>query len=168
MSDFTTTPSVSTNGHETGFAPAQVASPEPDFGKQATETPEAFRAYAEKSIAQLRDSYTQAREALDEVTAAFEASLDHASKGTSEFNVKVMEIAQRNVNTGFDFARKLAGARTGAEAIELQSSFMRQQFDTLKAQAEEIQQLTARIATDASEPIQQQVSRTIGRYASKV
>jgi len=28
--------------------------------------------------------------------------------------------------------------------------------------------LTARIATDASEPIQQQVSRTIGRYTSKV
>lgn len=163
--DPTSTP-ASTNTHDTGFAPAQVAAPTPNFGEQAGETSETVRAYAEKTITQLRESYTQARQAMDDATAAMESSLDQASKGTTEFNTKVMEMAQRNVNAGFEFARKLAGARTQAEAMELQAGFMRDQLEALKAQSEEIQQLSARIATEASQPLQQQVSRTVSRYAS--
>lgn len=163
--DPTSTP-ASTNADETGFTPAQVATPTPNFGEQAGEAPEAIRAYAEKTITQLRESYAQARQAMEDATAAMETSLEQASKGTTEFNTKVMEMTQRNVNAGFEFARKLAGARTQAEAMELQAGFMRDQLEALKAQSEEIQQMSARIATDASQPLQQQVSRTVSRYAS--
>ncbi|MFP3921140.1 MAG: phasin family protein [Dichotomicrobium sp.] len=163
--DPTSTP-ASTNPHETGFSPAQVAAPTPNFGEQAGDAPEAVRSYAEKTLSQLRESYAQARQAMEEATAAMETSLEQASKGTTEFNTKVMEMTQRNVNAGFEFARKLAGARTQAEAMELQASFLRDRLDALKAQSEEIQQLGARIATDASQPFQQQVSRTVSRYAS--
>lgn len=168
MSEFPTTTPASVNTYETGFAHTPAAAPAQSFGAQASEAPEAFRAYAEKAIAQMRESYAQARQSLEDATRALEASVEQAGKGTSEFNVKVMEMAQKNVNSGFDFARKLAGARTQAEAIELQTAFVRQQFDAVKTQAEEIQQLAARVATDASQPIQQQFSRTVGRYASNV
>ncbi len=155
-----------TSGHESGFAPTQVAAPTPNFSAEAGETPEAIRAYAEKTIAQMRESYAQARQALEDATAAMEASLDQATKGSAEFNSKVMEMAQRNMNAGFEFARKLASARTQTEAMELQAGFMREQMDALKAQADEIQQLSARIATDASQPLQQQVTRSVSRFTS--
>jgi phasin len=151
---------------DSGFTPAQVSAPTPNFGVEAGETPEAIRAYAEKTIAQLRDSYAQTRQAMEDATAAMEASLDQASKGSSELNAKVMEMAQRNMSAGFEFARKLASARTQTEAMELQAGFMREQFEAMKTQSEEIQQLSARIATDASQPLQQQVTRTVGRFAS--
>lgn len=168
MNDYQTSSPATVGGYETGFAQPPAAAPAQTFGEQASEAPEAVRAYAEKTLAQLRESYTQARQSLEEATRALESSLTQASQGASEFNVKVMDMAQRNVNTGFEFARRLAGARTQAEMLELHSAFMRQQLDTIKAQAEEIQQLSARVATDASQPIQQQFSRTIGRYASNV
>jgi len=153
-------------GNDTGFAPAQVAAPTPHFGAEAGETPEAVRAYAEKTISQLRESYSQTRQAVEDATAAMEASIDTASKGSAELNTKVMEMAQRNLSAGFEFARKLASARTQTEAMELQSSFMREQLDAMKSQTEEIQKLSARIATDASQPLQQQVTRTMSRFAT--
>lgn len=165
MSDFPTYPSTP-DQQDHGFAPSQVAAPTPNYGASTHETPEQIRAYAEKTITQLREAYAQARQAMEDATTAMEASLDSASKGTAEFNTKVMEMAQRNVNAGFEFARKLASARSQSEALELQASFMREQLETLKAQSEEIQQLGARIATDASQPLQQQVTRTVGRFAS--
>ncbi len=155
-----------TSGHESGFAPAQVAAPTPNFSADVGETPEAIRAYAEKTISQLRESYAQTRQAMEDATAAMEASLDQAAKGSAELNSKVMEMAQRNMNAGFEFARKLASARTQTEAMELQTGFLREQLDAMKVQAEEIQQLSARIATDASQPFQQQVSRTMSRFTS--
>ncbi|RIA55441.1 phasin family protein [Dichotomicrobium thermohalophilum] len=151
---------------DTGFSPAQVAAPTPNFSAEVGETPEAIRAYAEKTLAQLRESYTQARQAMEDATAAMEASLDQATKGSTELNNKVMELTQRNLNAGFEFARKLASVRTQTEAMELQAGFMREQMNAIKTQAEEIQQLSARIATDASQPFQQQVTRTVSRFAS--
>jgi len=166
MSEQWTSTPASTNMHDSGFAPAQVAEPVPNYADQAAATPEAVRAYADKTIAQLRESYAQARQAMEDATAAMEASIDKASKGTAEFNTKVIEMTERNMSAGFEFARKLASARTQAEAMEVQAGFMREQLDVLKAQSEEIQQLSSRIATDASQPLQQQVTRTVSRFSS--
>jgi len=134
MSDFPTTTPASVNSYETGFATAPATQSVQSFAEQAGETPEAVRAFAEKTIAQFRETYAQTRQSMEEATRALEVSLGQASKGTSEFNTKVMEMAQRNVNSGFDFARKMASARTQAEAVELQTAFMRQQLDAVFAE----------------------------------
>jgi hypothetical protein len=43
-------------------------------------------------------------------------------QGAMELNRKVIDIAQRNVNSGFDLAKSLAGARTVHEAVDLQTA----------------------------------------------
>ena len=50
---------ASTNMHDSGFAPAQGCRAGSKLCGPDSETPEAVRAYAEKTIAQLRESYTQ-------------------------------------------------------------------------------------------------------------
>jgi hypothetical protein len=75
------------------------------------------------------------------------------------FNRKIIEIAQRNVNSGFDLAKSLAGAKNLAEAMELQGAYWRKQFGALAAQAEEVRALSTEMAAAASEPLKEQVKR---------
>ena len=46
------------------------------------------------------------------------------------------------------------------EIVELQSAFIRNQFDVFAGQAAEIRALTTKIAADTSEPIKDQVTRS--------
>ena len=94
-----------------------------------TTVPESVRALAEKTVTQTREAYEQAKDALEEAVDALERSFDAAGQGAAAFNRKLIDIAQRNLNSGFDLAKSLAGAKNLAEIVELQSAFIRQQFD---------------------------------------
>lgn len=125
-----------------------------------TTVPESVRALAEKTVNQTREAYERGKEALEESVDALERSFDAAGQGATAFNRKLIDIAQRNLNSGFDLAKSLAGAKNLAEIVELQSAFIRNQFDVFASQAGEIRALTSKIAADTSEPIKEQVSRS--------
>jgi phasin len=118
---------------------------------------------AEKTVTQTREAYEKAKDALEDAVDALERSFDAAGQGAAAFNRKLIDITQRNLNSGFDLAKKLAGAKNLAEIVELQSAFIRQQFDAMASQAGEIRALSTKIAADASEPIKAQVSRTMDK-----
>jgi phasin len=128
--------------------------------KLDTTVPESVRALAEKTVNQTREAYERGKEALEESIDALERSFDAAGQGATAFNRKLIDIAQRNLNSGFDLAKSLAGAKNLAEIVELQSSFIRSQFDVFASQASEIRALTTKIAADTSEPIKDQMSRS--------
>lgn len=154
---------------ETAPAPTEVPVQTPmqqAIAAGELDVPESVRSFVETSLAQIRESYERAKSSLEDATAALENSLDKAGKGATELNVKVMDIAQVNLNSGFDFAKQLASARTPAEFLELQAGYMRQQIDVMRAQAEEMQELATKIATEAASPIQQQISRSVERFAT--
>ncbi|MGK2923292.1 MAG: phasin [Methyloceanibacter sp.] len=136
--------------------------------KLDTTVPESVRALAEKTVNQTREAYERGKEALEESIDAMERSFDAAGQGATAFNRKLIDIAQRNLNSGFDLAKSLAGAKNFAEIVELQSSFIRSQFDVFASQAGEIRALTTKIAADTSEPIKGQMSRSfeVGRKTS--
>ena len=66
-----------------------------------TSVPEAVRAIAEKSVAQTREFYDRSNDALDASVATFEKTFDAAGQGAAAFNRKIIDVAQRNVNSGF-------------------------------------------------------------------
>ena len=102
-----------------------------------TAIPEALGTVAEKTVGQTREAYDRSKDALEASIATFERSLDAAGWGAAAFNRKIIDIAQRNVNSGFDLANSLAGAKNLAEIVELQVAHWRRQFETLTSQAEE-------------------------------
>ena len=118
-----------------------------------TQVPEAMRDLAERNIAQLRETYERSKDALEGVLQSWERSFDATNQGAVALNRKIIDIAQRNINSGFDLAKDLAGAKNMAEAMELQADFWRKQLDTLTAQAEEVRTLTAQVANDATKPM---------------
>jgi phasin len=124
-----------------------------------TEVPEAVRALVEKNISQTRELYERSKDALEAVLESWERSFDAAGQGAVALNRKVIDIAQRNISSGFDLAKSLTGAKNLAEAIELQAAHWRKQLDALAAQAEEVRTLSAKVTADAAEPIKAQVQR---------
>jgi phasin len=128
--------------------------------KLDTTVPESVRALAEKTVNQSREAYERGKDALEEAIDALERSFDAAGQGATAFNRKLIDLAQRNLNSGFDLAKSLAGAKNLAEIVELQSAFIRKQFDVFASQANEIRALSTKIAADASEPIKSQMSRS--------
>jgi phasin len=125
-----------------------------------TTVPESVRALAEKTVNQTREAYERGKESLEEAIDALERSFDAAGQGATAFNRKLIDIAQRNLNSYFDLAKSLAGAKNLAEIAELQSAFFRHQFDVFANQAGEIRALTTKIAADTAEPIKTQVTRS--------
>ena len=121
--------------------------------------PESVRTLAQKTVTETQNVYERSKTALAAGLDAVEKVFDAAGQGTTALNRKVIDIAQRNVNSGFDFAKSLAAAKTVPEAIQLQTGYWQKQLGTLPKQAEELAALSTKIAADTFEPIEAQVAR---------
>ena len=126
-----------------------------------TAIPDAVRAVAEKTVAQTREVYDRSKDALDASVTTLERTFDAAGQGAVAFNRKIIDIAQRNVNSGFDLAKSLAGAKNLSEMVELQAAYWQKLLDTFTSQAEEVRALTTKVAAAAGEPFKEQVKRGV-------
>ena len=124
-----------------------------------TAIPEAMRAFAGTAVTQSREAYERAKSTLDSSLAAVERSYDAAGQAAAALNRKIIDIAQRNVNSSFDLAKDLASAKNIAEILELQGAFWRKQIETLMAQAEEVRELSVNASADVAEPIRQHATK---------
>jgi phasin len=118
-----------------------------------TAIPEGVRALAESTVDQTREAYDRSTDAFEASVATFEKSFDAAGRGAAAFNRKIVDIAQRNLSSGFDLAKSLAGAKTLTDMVEVQAAFWRKQFGTMTAQAEEVRELSTKMTADAAEAI---------------
>ena len=121
--------------------------------------PETVRAMVEKAVDQSREVYDRSKDALDASVTTLERTFDAAGQGAVAFNRKIIDIAQRNVNSGFDLAKSLAGAKNLSEMVEFQAAYWQKLLGTLVSQAEEVRALSTKVATAAGEPLKEQVKR---------
>jgi phasin len=128
-----------------------------------TAVPEAVRAMAEKTVDQSREVYDHSKDALDASVATLERTFDAAGQGAVVFNRKIIDIAQRNVNSGFDLAKSLAGAKNLSEMVELQTAYWQKLLGALKSQAEEVRTLSTKVTADVGEPLKEQVKRGVDK-----
>jgi len=118
------------------------------------EVPAVFRDIAEKSAAQARDGYAKIKTATEDATEMAEDTYETARQGAFTFGAKALEMAQLNSEASFSLARDLFGAKTFAEAIELQSNFARKQLDVLGTQAKDFQALTQKYVDDSTKQVE--------------
>ena len=119
-----------------------------------------MRALAENNIGQTRELYERSKDAFEEIIKSWERTFDAAGQGVMALKRKFVDVTQRNINSGFEFAKSVAGARDLAEAMELHASYWRKQFGTFGAQAEEVRTLSTRVTADVTERIKAQVKRS--------
>ncbi len=111
-------------------------------------------------MAKTREVYDRSKDALEAAVDTMEKSFDAAGQGAVALNRKIIDIAQRNVNSGFDLANSLAGAKNLAEMMELQGAYWRKQFGAA-AQAEEVRALSTKVTADTAEPVKAHVTSSM-------
>lgn len=122
--------------------------------RAASEVPAPVRDIAEKSVKQAKDGYARWKSAAEETSDALEDAYATASKGYKELGRKSVEATRSNLNAHFDFLQALIGAKSVSQAIELQTSYARQQFEVIGSQVKEISALAQKAAVDGSKPFQ--------------
>jgi phasin len=148
-----------------GFVPEMPKFAMPNFDMPKMEVPAAFRDFAEKGVAQAKDNYEKMKTAAEEATDVLENTYAKASKGMSDYGLKVIEVARVNSNANFDYFASLFGVKSLAEVVELSTAHARKQFETLTAQSKELTSFAQQVAVDTTEPIKGSVSKVFSKAA---
>jgi hypothetical protein len=135
-----------------GFTDRKTAAQFQEFARDA-QMPESMGTFAEKSVVQAREFYERPLEAVLE---SWERFVD-AGQGAVALNRKAIEIARRNINTGFGLAVSLARAKNVAEIMELQAAYWRKQLNELAAQAGDMRALSTKVTADVAAPLRTHV-----------
>src|SRR5690349_18362260 len=75
----------------------------PKFDMPKMEVPAAFREIAEKSVSTAKENYEKLKVAAEEATNVLEETYATATKGSTEYGIKLIETARINTNAAFDF-----------------------------------------------------------------
>jgi len=101
---------------------------------RVSQVPDTLRVLAERNVAQARELYEGSKNTLQAVLESWQKSFGAAGQGAAALNRRVTDLAERNINTGFDLATGLAGARNLAEVMELQATYWRKLLGELQAE----------------------------------
>jgi phasin len=123
------------------------------FNLPKMEVPEGFREMAEKSVAQARDTFENVKAAAEIATELLKDSYVTASKGATDYNLKVMEIACANTNTAIDYAGKLLVATSLSEFVEISTAHAQKQYEAMTAQSKELSELAQKVTTEIAKPL---------------
>lgn len=121
------------------------------FTMPKMEIPAVTREMAEKSIEQAREAYAKLKTAAEDATDLIEDGFETTRRSVLDFNHKAVDAARANTDATFQFVKDLFEVKTLAEAIELQTSFARAQFDAFGAQAKDMQELSTKLAGEMNE-----------------
>jgi hypothetical protein len=108
-----------------------------------SQVPESFRVVAERNVAQARQVYEGSMHTLEAVLESWQKSFGAAGQGAAALNRRLIDLTERNINSGLDLATGLAGARNLVDVMDLQANYWRKLLGDL--QPERRSQSTARI-----------------------
>src|SRR5271154_5555130 len=137
----------------------------PKFDMPKVEMPAAFREFAERGVAQAKDTYEKMKAAAEEATDVLETTYSTATKGASDYGMKVIEVARTNTNAAFDFAGEVMAAKTLSEVVELTSAHARKQFEALTQQSKDLSALVQKVATETAEPIKSGMNKAFTKVS---
>jgi phasin len=138
---------------------AKTATVAPEF-----EIPADMRAFAEKSVDQAKVIYGQFKDAAQEAVDMLDESNTAFKSATTDFHATAIDFAQANANAGFDFARKLVGAKDVKEVFELQTEFAREQAKAYTDQAKQLGEMSTKVTEQAFKPLKDGMTKSVEQF----
>ena len=92
---------------------------------RAPQMPNSLRVLAESNVAQTRELYERSKSTVQAVFESWQKSFGAVAQGAVGLNRTMINSAERNIDTAFELATGLAGARNFAEVMELQAAYWR-------------------------------------------
>ena len=86
-------------------------------------------------------------------------------RAASGYGLKLIETARANSNAAYDLFGEMLGAKSYAEVVELSTTYMREQFETMTAQTKELAEHAKKVATETAEPIKESFTSAFNKAA---
>jgi phasin len=131
----------------------------PNFEVPKMEIPAAFREFAEKGVSQAKETYEKMKLAAEEATDVLEDTYATATKGVSDYGLKVIEAARANTNSAFDFYSQLMTVKSLSEVVELSTAHSRKQYEAVTAQTKELAAIAQKVAVATAEPVKESLGK---------
>ena len=106
--------------------------------KTATSAHEALRDLAEESAEQAKENLETMKTTAGEATNLLKHSYATTMKGTRDYNVKILEFTNANLNAAVEHATKLMSVKTPMEFFQLSNDYAKRQFGILTHQVQEL------------------------------
>lgn len=111
------------------------------------------RKMAEEGMAVSQENLAKAKAALEEMQETMKANMDTAQDHSSKMSMAAIETVRQSTQGIYDHMQALTGAKTVAEAFELQTAFVRKQAEDAVASAKSMQELAQGAAEEMSKPL---------------
>jgi hypothetical protein len=129
---------------------------EKSLEKQAEDS---FRVAIGSNSPSVEGLYSAAGDAYQAVTYVMRASAEEWVTGFTRINTKLFEFGQLNAQNSMDFMRAISGVRTVRDAVDVQTAYLRGQYEAVSTQLRELQSLTTEVAGKTAQPFKQQFTR---------
>jgi hypothetical protein len=105
------------------------------------------------------DLHAGASETYETVSQTLRVSTEGLTTAFTQLNWKLFEFARLNAEANFNFVRQIAGVRSMRDLVDVQSAYMRSQYDSLTSQLRELQTLSTEMTAKSTAPLAQPFSR---------
>ena len=128
------------------------------------EMPKEVAELAQKSVDQAQAAAERVGEFAHDNLQVFDAATSALKARTADFQLKVMEMAQGNLDASFDFARRALAVSDPSEFFTLQQDFVKQRFEQLTRQSKELGELSVLFAKETAKPFQDGWMKSFGEF----
>jgi hypothetical protein len=128
---------------------------------RASNAPQPRGDVAMKNVAQTNENHERTRAAAAEAARFVKNTYSTTSNGTQEYSTKVLEFAQVNTDAAFEYVRQLSSAKSPAEFFALSNDRVRQQFEVLFRQAQELTAIARKMTVATREPVKPGVNKAV-------
>lgn len=138
--------------------------------KAAEATVEVYEQVVETTKAQVEKTNEAVVKGYDEFAALQKEGVDALikagaiwAKGAEDFGKAYLALAQETAEANSDAAKALFSAKSLEEAVELQGKIARKSFDMSLSEGTKLSELSLKVANDAFQPIQQQLTAVVAK-----
>ncbi len=132
-----------------------------EFQKAAAAAPQALRDVAEKGAAQVKENIDKMTAVAGEATHFMKDTYSTTVKGAQDYSAKVLEFANINTNSAFEYAKQLSAVKSPTEFFTLSNTHLRQQFETLSKQAQELAAIAQKMTAATTESIKSGMHKVV-------
>ena len=115
--------------------------------------------FADKSATFVNDTVGKGKAEAEQATRAVQQSYSMTFDNIRDFNVKMIDMAQANVEAVLEFARQLTAAKQPSDMVSLWTAHAQKQFEMLTEQTKELSVLGQKIAGKSADPIMRGVNQ---------
>ena len=122
-----------------------------------------LREAVESGSAQAKETFEEMSAAAGDAMTLMKDSYSTAVQRAQEYNSKLIEFAQTNMQATVAFVQKLSSVKSPTEFFELSTSHSRKQFETLTEQAQQLATLAQKAALATAERVETDLAKTSSR-----